>query len=86
MVETLAQAGENVAELIGTEEPSQKPQVHLKGIEEVVADKGYHSGAVVANLQGAKCGLTFRRRSSPGNGIGKAKPRNSKRSMPIGGE
>ncbi len=26
VVETLAQAGENVAELIGTEEPSQKPQ------------------------------------------------------------
>jgi hypothetical protein len=28
--------------------------VHLQGIEEVVADKGYHSGAVVANLQGAE--------------------------------
>src|SRR5712671_5844399 len=41
VIETLGQAGENVAELIGTEEPSQKPQVHLQGIEEVVADKGY---------------------------------------------
>jgi transposase len=29
-VETLAQAGENVAELIGTEEPSQKPKAHLR--------------------------------------------------------
>jgi uncharacterized protein with HEPN domain len=28
------QAGENVAELIGTEAPDQKPQVHWKGIEE----------------------------------------------------
>jgi Transposase DDE domain len=53
-VETLAQAGENVAELIGTEKPSQKPQAHLKGIEEMVADKGYHSGAVVGNLRSAK--------------------------------
>src|ERR1700741_3755852 len=53
-VQTLAQAGENVAELIGTEKPSPKPQAHLKGIEEVVADKGYHSGAVLVNLQGAK--------------------------------
>lgn len=51
VVETLAQAGENVAELIGTEEPSQKPQVHLKGIEEVVTDKGYHSGAVLVDLK-----------------------------------
>lgn len=51
VTETLVQAGENVAELIGTEEPSPKPKVHLKGIEEVVADKGYHSGAVLADLQ-----------------------------------
>ena len=49
--ETLGQAGENVADLIGSEEPSSKPKVHLKGIEEVVADKGYHSGAVLADLQ-----------------------------------
>src|SRR5246127_4718355 len=51
VVETLAQAGENVAELIGTEEPSQKPKANLKGIEEVVGDKGYHSGETVATLQ-----------------------------------
>src|ERR1022692_3957955 len=42
VLETLVQAGENVAELIGTEGPDQKPQMHLKGIEEVVTDKGYH--------------------------------------------
>jgi hypothetical protein len=46
VLETLAEAGEQVAELIGTEEPSRKPQVHLKGIEEMVGDKGYHSGRV----------------------------------------
>ena len=66
VVETLAQAGENVAELIGTEEPSQKPQVHLQGIEEVVADKGYHSGAVVANLQSAEVRAYISEKKQPG--------------------
>jgi transposase len=54
VVETLVQAGENVAELMGTEEPNQKPQIHLQGIEEVVADKGYHSGAVLVKLKSAE--------------------------------
>ena len=54
VLETLVQAGENVAELIGTEAPDQKPQVHLKGIEEVVTDKGYHSGAVLVEMKGAE--------------------------------
>jgi transposase len=54
VMETLIQAGENVAELIGTEEPNQKQQVHLKGVEEVVADKGYHSGAVLVEMKGAE--------------------------------
>src|SRR6202795_690233 len=54
VVETLVQAGENVAELIGTEAPGQKPQVHLKGIEEVVTDKGYHSGAVLVEMKSAE--------------------------------
>jgi transposase len=48
--ETLSQAGENVADLIATEEPSSKPKAHLKGIEEVVGDKGYHSGEILTNL------------------------------------
>ena len=51
--ETLVQAGENVAELIGTEAPGQKPQVHLRGIEEVVADKGYHSGSMLVEMKSA---------------------------------
>lgn len=54
VLETLVQAGENVAELIGSEAPNQKPQVHLKGIEEVVADKGYHSGAVLVAMKSAE--------------------------------
>jgi transposase len=42
--ETLAEAGETVAELIAHEAevaPEETPQVNLGGIEEVVADKGY---------------------------------------------
>jgi transposase len=54
VLETLVQAGENVAELIGTEGPEQKPQMHLKGIEEVVTDKGYHSGAVLVDMKSAE--------------------------------
>jgi len=45
--ETLAQAGETVADLIEREAeraPQEEPQVNLGGIEELVADKGYHSG------------------------------------------
>jgi transposase len=54
--ETLAEAGETVAELIGHEAevaPEEKPQVNLGGIEEVVADKGYHSGPVLEELKAA---------------------------------
>ena len=66
-VETLAQAGENVAELIGTEKPSQKPKAHLKGIEELVADKGYHSGAVLVNLQDAQVRTYIAEKKQPGH-------------------
>jgi hypothetical protein len=45
-----------VAELIEREaeaKPLEKPQVNLGGIEEVVADKGYHSGPVLQQMQAA---------------------------------
>jgi transposase len=48
--ETLGEAGETVAHLIereGEKAPGVKPQVHVRGIAEVVADKGYHSGSAV---------------------------------------
>jgi transposase len=54
--ETLAEAGTAVAELIEREadvKPLEKPQVNLGGIEEVVADKGYHSGPVLQQMQAA---------------------------------
>ena len=31
--------------------PQDKPKVHLQGIEELVTDKGYHSGAVVQRMK-----------------------------------
>ncbi len=52
--ETLCEAGEQVAEQIGREaelRPQDKPKVHLQGIEELVTDKGYHSGAVVQRVK-----------------------------------
>ena len=52
--ETLCQAGEQVAEQIGREaevRPKSAPKVNLNGIEELVTDKGYHSGAVVQRVK-----------------------------------
>lgn len=56
--QTLAEAGEAVAELIEYEAvvaPTEEPKVNLGGIEEVVADKGYHSGPVLQDLHGVDC-------------------------------
>lgn len=56
--QTLVEAGEAVAELIEHEvatAPAEEPNVSLHGVQEVVADKGYHSGAVLADLHGAGC-------------------------------
>jgi transposase len=52
--ETLSEAGQAVAELAGHEaelRPEDRPQVNLKGIEELVADKGYHSGAALRRVK-----------------------------------
>jgi transposase len=54
VLETLSEAGETVAELIGTEEANQKPQMHVQGIAEVVADKGYHSSETLMTLSSAE--------------------------------
>ena len=51
--QTLAEAGEAMAESIEHEAkttPEKEPHVHLGGVEEVVADKGYHSGEVLQDL------------------------------------
>ena len=56
--QTLAEAGEAVAELIEHEAvtaPAEEPKVNLGGIQEAVADNGYHSGAVLQALQESEC-------------------------------
>jgi transposase len=47
---TVIEAGAAVAELITAEPPDGKYQVHPGGVEEVVADKGYHSNEVAVGL------------------------------------
>jgi transposase len=52
--ETLCEAGMAVAEQIGREaelRPDDQPKVNVNGIEELVTDKGYHSGAVVERVK-----------------------------------
>jgi len=52
--ETLAEAAIAVAELVEREaelHPEEEPKVNVDGMEEVVADKGYHSGAVLAGIK-----------------------------------
>jgi transposase len=52
---TLSEAGMAVAELVKREAAEQRPEdtpkVNVEGIEEVVADKGYHSGAVLERVK-----------------------------------
>src|SRR5271157_1800750 len=52
--QTLCEAGMAVAEQIGREaelRPGDKPKVNVAGIEELVTDKGYHSGAVIERVK-----------------------------------
>lgn len=48
--ETVLEAGVAVAELLTAESPEGKYRVHPGGVEEVVADKGYHSNEVAVGL------------------------------------
>lgn len=52
---TLSEAGMAVAELVKREAAEQRredtPKVNVEGIEEMVADKGYHSGAVLGRVK-----------------------------------
>ena len=52
--ETLPAAGEAIAGEIATATPEGKYPVHEDGLQEVVTDKGYHSGAVLAEIQAAQ--------------------------------
>src|SRR5712691_2496224 len=48
--ETVIQAGIAVAGLIAEKTPEGKYEVHPEGVQEVVADKGYHSNDVMVGL------------------------------------
>src|ERR1035438_6023126 len=51
---TLCEAGMTLAELAGREaelRPDHEPKVNVNGIEELVTDKGYHSGAVIERVK-----------------------------------
>jgi transposase len=54
LAETLSEAGMAVAELVGREaelRPDEQPKVNVNGMEELVADKGYHSSAVIERVK-----------------------------------
>ena len=51
VLETLPEAGVAVAEQITTSTAQGGCKVHADGMSEVVADKGYHSGPVLAQMQ-----------------------------------
>jgi len=51
MEQTLCEAGMAVAGLIPEKTPEGKYKVHPEGMEEVVADKGYHSNEVARDLR-----------------------------------
>src|SRR5712672_3131043 len=71
IVETLAEAGGNVADLIGRE--AAEPGVNLEGIEEVVGDKGYHSGAALVRMKesGVRTYIPAKRQAGKRHWIGK---------------
>jgi transposase len=75
--ETLSEAGMAVAELVGREaelRSADKPKVNIGGIEELVADKGYHSGAVVKRVKSYEVRSYIPEKKQPGqrNWAGKA--------------
>jgi transposase len=67
--ETLAEAGEAVAELIAREArtvPLDEPKVNLGGIEELVTDKGYHSGPVLEEMKAVGVRTYIPEKQQPG--------------------
>lgn len=50
VLETVMEAGMAVADLIEEKTPEGKYEVHPEGVQEVVADKGYHSNEVMVGM------------------------------------
>ncbi len=77
---TLSEAGMAVAEQVGREaelRPEDKPKVNVAGIEEAVADKGYHSGAVMRRMKayGVRSYIPEKKQKGRRNWAGKAAER-----------
>jgi transposase len=84
-VETLAQAGEQiaaVAEVVNSEQAGEV--VNPEGPAELVTDKGYHSNEVLKNLKEVGVRSTFRNRIA-GGGNGQASRPSRQRCTEIGG-
>ena len=73
IIETLAQAGENVADLMAREAAEPEPGVNLDSIEEVVGDKGYHSGAALVGMKesGVRTYISEKKQTGKRHWIGK---------------
>lgn len=69
MQETLADAGLAVADLVEREaelHPEEEPQVNVEGIEELVADKGYHSGEALEQIKELEVRTYIPEKKQPG--------------------
>jgi transposase len=81
--ETLAQAGTTVANLIEREaeiRPADKPKVHVGGVEEVVADKGYHSGPGLQEMKadaGVRTYIPEKKQAGKRHWVGKEEQRDA---------
>jgi transposase len=67
--ETLADAGLAVADLVDREaelHPDEEPKVNVEGIEELVADKGYHSGEALEQFKELKVRTYIPEKKQPG--------------------
>src|SRR6266853_3125204 len=69
MQETLADAGLAVADLVDREaelHPEEEPKVNVEGIEELVADKGYHSGEALEQVKELEVRTYIPEKKKPG--------------------
>ena len=69
MQETLADARLAVADLVDREaelHPEEEPKVNVEGIEELVADKGYHSGEALEQVKELKVRTYIPEKKQPG--------------------
>ena len=78
-------AGEPVAELVGREailHPDAKPKLNIMGIEEMVADKGHHSGAALELVRKYQVRSCIPERQQKGQRKWRARPASNKRCTP----